>query len=235
MPKSNRLIESLTPTVRAQILAHARLIDLPQGTLLFKADEPISHAYFLTEGVASYVVGVKDGGTAEIGMSGSEALMGALALLGPYAPVSGCLMQVDGTGYRVPIAEVKRLFEESTEFRHVALQSVQQQMLTLSQIAGCNRLHQASERLARWLLTAADRLDHDIVNLTQETLSHMLGTRRTTVALVAGALQRGGLIRYRRARVEITDRARLEEAACDCYAVTKRLVDSLYSNPFAKA
>ena len=234
MPKTNRLIEALTPTARSQVLAHARFVELPQGTLLFKADEPIHHCYLLTEGVASYVVGVKDGGSAEIGMNGSEALMGALALLGGHSPVSDCLMQVNGAGYRIQTSDMRRLFDESQEIRQLVLQSVQQQMLTLSQIAGCNRLHQASERLARWLLTAADRLEHDTVTLTQETLSQMLGTRRTTVALVAGALQRGGMIRYRRARVEIIDRPRLTEAACDCYGVTKRLVDNLYSNPFTR-
>ena len=231
---NNRLLDALTPASRAQLIAHAKPVDLPQGTLLSKADEAIHHAYLLTEGVASYVVGVKDGGSAEIGMSGTEALIGAPALLGAYAPVATCLMQMNGAGYRIPIADVRRAFAESAEIRHLALQSVQQQMLTLSQIAGCNRLHQASERLARWLLTAADRLGTDTVSLTQETLSEMLGTRRTTVALVAGALQRTGLIRYRRARVKIVDRPGLIEAACDCYAVTKRLVDDLYVNPFAK-
>ena len=235
MPKTNRLIEALSPAARAQVLAHARMVELTQGTLLAKADEPIHYAYLLTEGVASYVVGVKDGGSAEIGMNGTEALMGGPALLGTYAPVADCMMQVNGMGYRIPMADLRRLFDESEEIRSLALQSVQQQMMTLSQIAGCNRLHQASERLARWLLTAADRLEQDTVNLTQETLSQMLGTRRTTVALVAGALQRNGLIRYRRARVEIIDRPRLIEASCDCYSVTKRLVDNLYSNPFPKA
>lgn len=230
---NNRLLDALTPASGAQLIAQAKLVDLPQGTLLSKADEAIHYAYLLTEGVASYVVGARDGGSAEIGMNGTEALIGAPALLGVYAPVANCLMQVNGAGYRIPISDLRRTFGESPEIRHLALQSVQQQMLTLSQIAGCNRLHQASERLARWLLTAADRLETDTVSLTQETLSQMLGTRRTTVALVAGALQRTGLIRYRRARVKIVDRPGLIEAACDCYNITKRLVDDLYANPFA--
>lgn len=234
MPGTNRFIEALTPDSRAQLLSHARQVDLPQGTLLARADEAIHHAYFLTEGVASYVVAAKDGGSAEIGMSGTEAMLNGLALLGVYAPVADCVMQAAGEAYRVSTGDMRRLFEESAEMRHLALQSVQQQMLTLSQIAGCNRLHLASERLARWLLTAADRLETNNVRLTQESLSQMLGTRRTTVALVAGSLQRSGLIRYRRANVEIIDRPGLTEAACDCYGITKRLVDNLYANPFAR-
>jgi CRP-like cAMP-binding protein len=102
------------------------------------------------------------------------------------------------------------------------------QMLMLEQIAGCNKLHQATERLARWLLTAADRLNSDAVNLTQEAISQMLGTRRTTVALVAGTLQRSGIIGYRRGLVKILDRQALIDAACDCYGITSKLVSNLY-------
>jgi CRP-like cAMP-binding protein len=234
MPGINRFIEALTPDTKAHLLAQARHVDLPQGTLLARADEQIHYAYFLTEGVASYVVTAKDGGSAEIGMSGTEALLGGLPLLGAYAPVADCLMQENGEAYRVPMADMRRLFEDSPEIRSLSLQSVQQQMLTLSQIAGCNRLHLATERLARWLLTASDRLETETIRLTQESLSQMLGTRRTTVALVAGSLQRSGLIRYRRANIQILDRQGLIEAACDCYGITKRLVDNLYANPFAK-
>ena len=124
--------------------------------------------------------------------------------------------------------EMRKLFAESTELRNCILESVQQQSLTLNQIAACNKLHHASERLARWLLTASDYTESDTVHLTQESLAAMLGTRRTTVALVAGSLQRSGLIRYRRGVVEILDREALTEAACNCYGIAARLVNQLY-------
>jgi hypothetical protein len=97
------------------------------------------------------------------------------------------------------------------------------------QLAGCHRLHEAEERLSRWLLMAQDRTQSDVLNFTQEFLGMMLGTRRTTVTIIAGILQRSGLVEYSRGRVRILNRENLEAAACDCYQVTKQLYDGLYS------
>lgn len=116
-------------------------------------------------------------------MIGNEGMVGSANLLGSFAPVAYCIMQMDGAGYRVGVPDMKRLFDSSSEIRDLVLQSMQHQMLAVSQIAACNRLHNATERLARWLLTASDRIDSNTVHLTQESLSQMLGTRRTTVAL----------------------------------------------------
>jgi CRP-like cAMP-binding protein len=231
-PRSNLLVESLTAELRKQILTGARHIDLPQGTVLYSSGEPCQYAYFLTSGVASVVVSVSDGSSAEVGMIGAEGVAGAHALMGPRAPLSQCFMQVAGTGLRVPIAELRRIFHDSEELRGRILEALQLQMLMLDQIAGCNKLHQASERLARWLLTAADRVNSDTVCLTQEAISQMLGTRRTTVALVAGTLQRAGMIGYRRGHVKILDRQALTETACDCYTITRKLIDDLYAHPY---
>jgi Mn-dependent DtxR family transcriptional regulator len=53
--------------------------------------------------------------------------------------------------------------------------------------------------------------------LTQEFISHMLGTRRASVTVAAGILQKAGLITYSRGKVTIEDRAGLESASCECY------------------
>jgi CRP-like cAMP-binding protein len=209
-------------------------MDLPRGSVLYASGEPCQFAYFLTGGVASVVVCSSDGSSAEVGMIGAEGLAGAPALMGPHKPLSQCFMQIAGSGLRVPVAELRRLFVESEEFRLRVLETLQLQMLLLDQIAGCNKLHQASERLARWLLTAADRLNSESVFLTQEAISQMLGTRRTTVALVAGTLQRAGMIGYRRGMVKIVDRQALTEAACDCYSITRKLVSNLYHQPLTQ-
>jgi CRP-like cAMP-binding protein len=154
--------------------------------------------------------------------------VGSIHLLGP-APVSTeSFMQLDGTGIRIPLSELQKAFRSSEEIRDRILESVQEQTLSVSQIAGCNRLHEAQARLARWLLMVQDRTRSDVLNFTQEFLGMMLGAQRTTVTLIAGNLQRSGLIEYRRGHVKILDRENLEEAACDCYQITKNLYVNLY-------
>lgn len=228
MEHANRLISSLSRECASAILSQARTVTLPHREALYLADQEMQSVFFLTSGAASVVVAADDGGTAEIDMIGREGLVGGSQLLGREKPVSGGFMQVSGAGLRVPIAEMRRLVNEVPEIRLRVMQAVLQQTLSISQIAGCNRLHSAEERLSRWLLTASDRAGSLQLDLTQEFLSEMLGTRRTTVALVAGALQRSGMIELRRGQVSIIDRDALRSAACGCYEVTRGLVDRLY-------
>ncbi len=137
-------------------------------------------------------------------------------------------MQLDGTALRIPLQELRKVFRSSEEVRSRILEFVQEQALSVSQVAGCNRLHEAEARLARWLLMARDRTQSDLLHFTQEFLAMMLGAQRTTVTMVAGGLQRSGLIEYHRGQVKILDRQNLEDAACDCYQITKNLYQNLY-------
>jgi CRP-like cAMP-binding protein len=90
------------------------------------------------------------------------------------------------------------------------------------QITACNAKHNAEARLCRWLMQTRDRIESDTLPVTQEFLSEMLGVRRTTVTLVARALQEAGLIKYRRGVIHIEDVERLKESACECYGAVDR-------------
>ena len=97
----------------------------------------------------------------------------------------------------------------------------------LMQQVACNGLHSIEQRCARWMLLTHDRVGADEFPLTQEFLAQMLGVRRASVTVVAGILQQAGFIRYRRGRVTVTDRAGLEGAACECYAVLREVFERL--------
>jgi hypothetical protein len=91
-------------------------------------------------------------------------------------------------------------------------------MLTQLQLgAACNALHPVEARMARWMLHLRDRIGHDVLPLTQEVISQMLGVRRTTVTLLMRNLRASGAIKSdRRGQIEI-DRSRLTAAACECH------------------
>jgi CRP-like cAMP-binding protein len=224
----NLLLDALSPELRHSVLAACKPIDLPLRTMLHEQGEMPNYGYFLCSGMASVVVSMPEGGSAEVGLIGSEGVVGALHIIGPTPAPAQCFMQMEGTGLRIRLDDLKTMFEAAPELRQRVLEFVQQQAVTLEQIAACNKLHQAEERLARWLLMAHDRAGSDTMTMTQEFLADMLGTRRTTVTLVAGSLQRRGLIDYKRAKITILDRAGLEEASCDCYKVIKDALGRLY-------
>ena len=227
-PPTNRLLESLSPQTRQRLLGAAKHVDLPVQTTLGEAGEPVTYAYFMTSGITSVVVEMVGGGSAEVAIIGREGMTGGFNLLGPAFSPTRSFVQMEGSAYRVPFAEVRKIFLESEEVRSRLLEMVQQQSLTMGQLVACNRLHDTETRLARWLLMVQDRVQEDTFKLTQEFLAQMLGTQRTTVVLAAGAFQRSGLIAYSRGRISILSREDLMQAACDCYKVVHQLYADLY-------
>jgi len=185
-------------------------------------------AYFLTSGFASVVVNLPEGSAAEVALVGREGVVGSLAVMGPSVPSTVCFIQQAGRGYKMRFSDLQTIFRESEDVRDRVLEAAQVQAMTTSQLAACNKLHDSEARLARWLLMVRDRTNDEFLPLTQEFLAEMLGTRRTTVALAAGSLQKAGFIKYSRGKVRILSAENLAEAACDCYAVVKRLYDGLY-------
>lgn len=225
---SNLLLAALSPNYRASLLARMRTVTLGSREILYEADEVPKYAHFLTSGVASVVVSMSNGASTEVGLWGREGLVESFHLLGAPRIPNRCIVQMESTALRMPFNELQKEFQESAELRDCVLRGVQSQSSILGQLAGCNRLHEAEARLARWLLMVRDRTESDTFLITQEFLAVMLGARRTTVTAAAGELQRRGLIHYSRGRIHVSDPAGLEQVACECYVTIRELYARFY-------
>lgn len=230
----NRFLQALPSADAERLLAEAVHITLPLNFVLSHRGENPRHAYLLTSGMASVIYTSEHGNSIELSMLGNEGPVGWLYLLGPLRAMAECTMQVPGAGFRLPLAFLQHMFETSHPVRSRVLELAQQKALSAYQLAACNRLHRAGPRFARWLLTASDRAHTTDLPITQEFLGHMLGTRRTTVAEEAGALQRMGAIEYSRGHVRILDREMLEAHSCECYRIIRSQWESLYQAPLAR-
>lgn len=223
MSASNYILDSLPATDREILLAAAERVELPLGTVLFEPHQTPRYGHFLTEGLSSSINLMATGTDIEVGLGSMEAVPEAVFLLGPVLGDFRCVMQVPGTAYRIEFRTLQRLFSENAALRSAILRYVQFQMLTGTQLTSCNRLHEVEERLARWLLTVCDLIHDSEMRLTQEFIACMLGTRRSSVTIAAGSLQRSGLIEYSRGHIRILQPESLREAACECYDATRRL------------
>ena len=206
-----------------------RPVILPAREVLYEPDETPKFGHFMTSGIASIVSSMSTGACAEVGIWGKEGLVESFHLLGSARIPTRCFIQVEGSALRMPFKDLQTEFDENEELHECILQSVQSQGAILAQLAACNRLHEAEERLARWFLMVRDRIGNDTFYLTQEFLAVMLGSRRTTVTAAAGTLQRKGLIRYSRGRIHIVDPAGLEKEACECYATIRDIYQNFYT------
>lgn len=220
---SNLLLAALSPSYRASLLARMRTVTFGPREILYEPDETPKYVHFITSGVASIVVSMSSGASTEVGLWGHEGLVESFHLLGEPRVPNRCIAQMETTALRLPFNEMLKEFQEVEELRACILRGVQAQSAIMGQLAGCSRLHEAEERLARWLLMVRDRIENDTFFVTQEFLAVMLGSRRTTVTAAAGELQRKGLIHYSRGRIHISDPVGLENMACECYATIREI------------
>jgi CRP-like cAMP-binding protein len=191
-------------------------VELPTHSVLHEAGEPLTHAYFINSGLASVLNVMTDGKSVEVGLAGKEGFIGLPLVVGLSTSPTQVIMQVGGSAYQMTAADFKEVLSHSPVLEKKLNRYAQTLGMQATHVAACNRLHEVDERLARWLLMSQDRLGGDIVPLTQEFLAHMLGTRRASVTVAAGILQKAGLITYNRGSVRIDDRSGLEDAACEC-------------------
>lgn len=227
----NRFLQALAPATAARLVAQSTQVTLKLGTALFDRDERPRSVYLLSTGIGSVVFSSERGTAVELSTEGCEGLIGWVSLLGPGILDGGCTMQVAGAGYRIPLSVMQREFDTDAEVRKRVLEYVQHQTFVANQILACNRLHRAEARFARWLLMVGDRLGTDDLPMTQEFMSIMLGTRRTTVAEVASQLAKAGAVEGRRGGLRIVSRPALETRVCECYRILRTRFDALYRHP----
>jgi CRP-like cAMP-binding protein len=220
----NLILLELPARERAVILDKAELVELPARTVLTEMDRVIEHCYFMNRGVASIIRVLSHGKSVEVGLTGNEGFVGLPVIAGFQTSPTRAIIQIAGSGYRMRVPDFRRAMAVCPKLVLALHRYSQELSVQAIQIAACNRLHEVDQRLARWLLMTQDRMGESSFTLTQEFISHMLGSRRASVTVAAGILQRGGLINYTRGRVTIKDRPGLEAAACECYAgITQQL------------
>jgi CRP-like cAMP-binding protein len=194
-------------------------VDLPLGMQLSEPNQPIEYVYFLNSGLISTDALTEKGESVEVGVIGREGFAGLPALLDQPQMSHSVLIQGVGDGLRIRSSIVRDEFMKGGMFQQMVHAFIYLQMVQVTQSVLCNRMHEVDARLARWLLTSADRMESESLHLTQEFLAQMLGVQRSTVTVAAGELQRAGMIGYSRGKINIVDRAALTRVACECYDI----------------
>jgi CRP-like cAMP-binding protein len=218
----NAILLSLSSKECKDVVSKLEFVRLKLHQVLYEAGETIKSGYFINSGLMSVLVVQPDGKTIEVGLIGKEGFVGLPLLVGYHSSPTRVVTQGDGAAYRCSAQDLRQLVRQCPALAQQLHRFSQRLAMQTTQIAACNRLHEVEERLARWILMSQDRIRSDHLPLTQEFLAQMLGTRRSSVTVSAGILQKAGLISYTRGSVTILDRQKLEGAACDCYGIVLR-------------
>jgi CRP-like cAMP-binding protein len=232
-PRANRLLMTLDPADFGLLAPHLELQSLVQGQVLQEQEARVEEVYFPLSGVVSLICAMEGGEVVDTATVGREGAIGAFGGLGPWNAFSRAIVRLPGAAAAISVSHFQAAVGQSERIRNLILRYKEALLGQVQQTAACNALHELEARLARWLLQTFDRADDPNLPLTQEFISQMLAARRSTVTVIAGKLQEAGLIRYHRGRIEIVDRLKLEEAACECYHTIRRRTDAVFLVPQA--
>ena len=222
VPIQNRLLAALPPRDLARLWSRLEPVELDARQILYRAHAPITAVHFLESGFVSLVARLERGGAIEIGIIGREGVVGLPLALGAESSPDEALVQVKCRAFRLDADAFRQELDRCPALLTLLLRYECAFHAQVAQTAACNGRHAVEQRLARWLLTARDRLDTDDLPLTQDLLSTMLGVRRASVTNAIGPLQRDGVIGFSRGHVVILDRKGLERVCCECYAAVRQ-------------
>ena len=226
-PYLNQVLASLNDQDLAALEPHLVRVDLAKGQVLTEQEHHIEAVYFPETADLANVMTFDGGRAVETSTVGSEGVSGLAAVMAQAPCAWRVLVQIEGTGWKLPADVFCKQIDTSPDLRVRVLRLTHDSQSQAAQSAACNAIHEVTPRLARWLLLVQDRTDQTDIALTQGDLATLLGVQRTTINAAAAELRTAGAIGYRRGKVEIKDRAVLRQMACSCYEAQRRRSEAL--------
>lgn len=225
----NRLLAALSGDELVFLRPRLELASFAFGTTLGQPGDRVKKCYFPLSGMVSLLSTTEQGSAVEIAYTGREGMVGIPVLLGKNEMPYQALVQAPTECLVAEAGDVVELFRRAGDFHDLLMRYVYAVIRQISQTCVCNHYHTIEARLCRWLTVMSERAGDRHLELTQEFLAHMLGVQRTSIGLIANAMQRDGIIKYSRGKIEITDAGRLRSSACECYAIVEQEYDSLFN------
>ncbi|MEI9698223.1 Crp/Fnr family transcriptional regulator [Moellerella wisconsensis] len=201
---------------------HLKNIYLPFGKTLCEANTNFNYIYFPITAIISLIYTTEDGQSSEIAITGNEGAVGVSLFMGGLSTTSKAVVQSSGYCFQLSRNNLKDEFNLGGDVHHLLLKYTQALLTQTSQISICNSHHTINQRLCRWLLLYLDRNHGNTLDITQESISELLGVRRSGINEAAIILQEAGIIKYARGHITINDRSALEDLSCECYSVIKK-------------
>lgn len=227
----NHFLDTLSGPDLEMLRPHLAAVSLERNQLIDEALRPIAHVYLPVDSILSVLTVMKDGAQVESRTVGRESGHGLLQAIGSPISYERTICQVSGDAWRMPMEALRQAARQSNGVREAIVRHAQASLLQAAQSTACNTLHRAEQRLCRWLLLTQDRLNSDVVPLTQEHLAIMLGVQRTTVTATASQLQERGVISYTRGKIRVLDREALRRCTCECYEAIQQGAAMILQEP----
>jgi CRP-like cAMP-binding protein len=227
----NNILNLLPEATYSAWAPYFETVELPMGKVLYEPGSILSHMYFPTTAIVSWVYVLENGATTEIAMTGREGVVGMYMLMGGGKSHNQAIVQTAGQAIRIPVKLVLDTFSQGHQVQSIFWLFTRALITQMAQIAVCHRHHTLDQQLCRMLLLTLNRIDGDTIVMTHEVIASLLGVRREGVTMAAKKLMDEAIIRYARGRITIHNRAALEHRACECYGVIRQEYERLLPSP----
>lgn len=224
-PGTNRLLASLAPADGAHLAAFLRIERPPQGRILIGPSEPAIDVWFPHGGAIALITTDSAGRSVQTGMVGRAGCIGVEALFGDARPAVDAVVQIEGAMSVIAAAHLRTVLDRLPSMLITLAGFLHRSSAEAAQTIACNRLHSLLSRCCRWLLTMHDHANGDDLPITQEGLATLLGGGRPRVNLLLATLQRQGIVRRHRGRIQVLTRAGLERYSCECYHLVRDMAE----------
>jgi CRP-like cAMP-binding protein len=220
----NKILAALPEREADLLFPKLTLVRLQIGTVLNEARERITSAFFLNNGLASFVAVMSDGKRVEVGVTGREGFVGLPLISGWRTSPTRSIIRAACSGFKISASGLAASLPDCPTLATLLYRFGQELALQASLNAACNRCHEVDKRLSKWLLMYQDRLGEDVLTLTHDFLAEILGIRRASVSVAASMLRKAALISYVRGEITVEDRIALERTTCECYGLLNRQI-----------
>jgi CRP-like cAMP-binding protein len=228
LPVRNRILAALLATEYKRLLPRLEHVTLERGEIIYRADQKIEAVYFPEDAVVAMVDTTDDRRTVEVGVVGREGLVGINIFLGGVITPDKALVQLPGGAMRMKSKDLRKELRFGSPLQQLLLGYTRTFLAVISQSVACSQHHDVEQRLARWLLTMNDYAGSREFLMVHESISAMLGVRRTGITEAASRLQAAALISYRRGRMSVLDKRGLEKKSCECYRFIRQQYERLH-------
>lgn len=233
--RHNRLLGSLSGEDFARLRPHLRRVDLAAGQCVSSLSNGHAVACFPLSMIASIVQVMGDGARFDVGLIGSEGVLGWPSLLGFVSEPQTALVQLGGgSALALPTDALIAACNESPALHGAMLRFIDSFTVQMSHTIVANLRDGIEQRLARWLLMLHDRIDGDAMAITHGELASALHVRRASITDALHVLEGERMLRCTRGQISVRDRAGLIAVAGSCYGPAEARYRTLIGD-FGKA
>jgi CRP-like cAMP-binding protein len=225
----NGLLRRLPIEDRARLRRRMQRLQLGQRDTVYAADSLMRRVYFPTRGLLSVVVELDNGRVLNVAEIGPEGMAGISLFFEGQRARHLVVTVIEGECFTMTALAFQEEVDRSASFRAILQKYSNAYISTLAHTAACNGSHHADKRLARLLLMCEDGARNEHFAITQDDLATALGLQRPAISLAAEALRQRNVISYRRGKLRVLDRPRLEKEACECYRRIRSEYDAALS------